>query len=168
MRDALPRPDRRPIVRSRVVIIGVGNPWRGDDGVGWAVAEAVGRRLGPTVDVVESDGEPTRLLDTWTGLDVAVVVDAVCSGEAPGKIHVWADDPELATSSPSSGSHALGLADAIALGRALGRLPTRMIVVGVETHETAPGHGLSPAVADAVEKVVDVIATMVAEQPTAD
>jgi hydrogenase maturation protease len=150
-------------MRSRVAIIGVGNPWRRDDGVGLAVAEAVGRRLGPAVDVVESDGEPTQLMDAWSGLDLAVVVDAVCSGGAPGRIHVWADDPELAISSPPTGSHALGLADAIALGRALGRLPTRMIVVGVEAHETAPGHGLSSAVADAVEKVVDVIATMVAE-----
>jgi hydrogenase maturation protease len=149
-------------VTSRAVIIGVGNPWRRDDGIGWAVAEAVGRRLGPTVEVVESDGEPSRLLDAWAGIDVAVVVDAVRGGGAPGKIHVWADDSELPNAPPSTGSHALGLADAVALGRALHRLPKRLIVVGVEAHETTPGRGLSSAVAGAVEEAVDVIATLVA------
>ena len=148
-------------MRSRIVIIGVGNPWRRDDGIGWAVAEAVGHRLGPAVEVVESDGEPTRLLDAWAGIDVAVVVDAVRGGGAPGKIHVWTDDSELPGTSPSTGSHALGLADAVALGRALHRLPKRLIVVGVEAHDTTPGHGLSSAVAGAVEEAVDVIATLV-------
>ena len=149
---------------SRAVIIGVGNPWRRDDGIGWAVAEAVGQRLGPAVEVVESDGEPTRLRDAWAGVDVAVVVDAVRGGGVPGKIHVWADTPELPSAPPSTGSHALGLADAIALGRALDRLPTRLIVVGVEAHETSPGHGLSSAVAGAVEEAVDLIATIVASR----
>lgn len=151
-------------MKSRTVIIGIGNPWRRDDGVGWAVAEAVGHRLGPVVEVVESDGEPTRLLDAWAGIDVAVVVDAVRGDGAPGKIHVWADTPELPSAPRSTGSHALGLADAVALGRALHRLPKRLIVIGVEAHETSPGHGLSSAVAGAVEEAVDVIATIVASR----
>jgi hydrogenase maturation protease len=151
-------------VRSGVVVIGVGNPWRRDDGVGWAVAEAVGRRLGRAVEIVESDGEPSRLLDAWSGLDLAVVVDAVCSGDAPGTIHMCTEDPEPLRTSPPAGSHALGLTDAIALGRALHRLPARLIVVGIEADDTTPGHGLTSAVAGAVEEAVDVIATIVAER----
>jgi hydrogenase maturation protease len=145
-------------VSPRVVVIGVGNPWRRDDGVGWVVAEAARRRLGNAVDVVESDGEPSRLLDAWAGFDLAVVVDAVCGGAAPGTVHVWADEPDVARASSSTGSHALGVAEAIALGNALDRLPARLIVVGVEAAETTPGHGLSSAVAGAVEEAVDVIA----------
>jgi hydrogenase maturation protease len=90
-----------------------------------------------------------------------VVVDAVSTGAAPGNVHVWADEPVLARASHSTGSHALGLADAIALGRALHRLPTRLVVVGVEADEITPGHGLSSAVADAVEEAVDVIANVI-------
>jgi hydrogenase maturation protease len=145
-------------VTPHVAIIGVGNAWRHDDGVGWAVAEAAARRLGQAVDIVESDGEPSRLIDAWAGVDVAVVVDAVCSGAPPGTIHLWADRPQGARSSSSGGSHALGLADAIALGRALHRLPARLIIVGIEADDTTPGQGLSCAVAAAVEDAVDVIA----------
>jgi hydrogenase maturation protease len=148
-------------VRSGVVVIGVGNPWRRDDGVGLVVAEATRRRLGHAVDVVESDGEPSRLIDAWADFDLAVVVDAVCSGAAPGTVHVWTDEPALARGSRSTGSHSLGLTDAIALGRALHRLPTRLIVVGVEADETTPGHGLSSAVVGAVQEAVDVIANVV-------
>ena len=98
-------------MRSRVVVIGVGNPWRRDDGVGWVVAQSAGRRLGNAVHVVESDGEPSRLIDAWADFDLAVVVDAVITGAAPGNVHVWADEPVLARASHSTGSHALGLAE---------------------------------------------------------
>lgn len=144
-------------MRLRVVVIGVGNPWRRDDGVGWAVAEGARRRLSSEVAVVESDGEASRLLDVWADRDLAVVVDAVRSGAAPGTIHVWGGDVEMARTAPTVGTHALGLAEAIALGRALERLPARLVVVGVEASETDSGHGLSPAVAGAVDEVIDVI-----------
>jgi hydrogenase maturation protease len=63
----------------------------------------------------------------------------------------------MARTAPTVGTHALGLAEAIALGRALERLPARLVVVGVEASETDSGHGLSPAVAGAVDEVIDVI-----------
>ena len=146
-----------------VVVIGVGNPWRRDDGVGWAVADAARRRLRPAVTVVESDGEASRLLDAWADHDLAVVVDAVCSGATPGTIHVWDTDAAMPRSARPAGTHALGLSEAIALGRALERLPARLVVVGVEASETVAGHGLSPAVAGAVDRVVDAIASAVSE-----
>ena len=97
-----------------------------------------------------------------------MVVDAVRSGAAPGTIHVWAGEPELRSRPRSAGSHALGLAEAIALGRALDRLPTRMVVVGVEARDTDLGHGLSPAVAAAVDDAVDAIERMVVASRTVE
>ena len=94
--------------------------------------------------------------------NIAVVIDAVSSGATPGTIHVWRDERQIAHPVPSTGSHALGVADAIALGRALDRLPQTLVVVGVEVGDTSPGHGLSPAVTAAVADVVAVIAEIVA------
>jgi hydrogenase maturation protease len=148
-------------LRPRIALIGVGNPWRGDDGVGRAVVQAAGVVLGPDVEVVEVDGEPSRLIDAWTHADLAVVVDALRSGAVPGTIRVWHDALELARGAPPTGSHSLGLANAIALGAALDRFPRRLIVVGVEVAETASGQGLSPAVATAVDDVVAVIVAAV-------
>ncbi len=154
-----------------VVVIGVGNPWRGDDGVGAAVAREVAARLGrrdprPEVEVVEVDGEPARLVELWADRDLAVVVDAVVSGAAPGTVlrgdATHRGGPDLGpapTRSRVGGSHAVGIADAVALGRALGRLPARLVAVGVE----AAGFGhvadlaLDPRVAAAVPDAADLV-----------
>ena len=141
---------------NRIVLIGVGNPWRGDDGVGRVVVEAAAAGL-VDAEVIESDGEPARLVDAWTGAGVAVVVDAVRSGAPPGTVHTWAGEAALPVAPASPGTHALGVAEAIALGRAVGRLPRRLVVVGIEAAETSAGQGLSPPVTDAVATAAEVV-----------
>jgi len=142
---------------TRQIVIGMGNPMRHDDGVGPTVA----RRLSPLVagraEVVVLDGEASRLLDAWEGAELAVVVDAVRSGAAPGtvgRVEVGVDP--LPHESPAS-THGLGLAEAIELGRSLGRLPGQVIVFGVEAVDTEAGAGLSPAVEAAIDDVVDQV-----------
>ena len=57
---------------------------------------------------------------------------------------------------PSRGStHALGVAEAIELGRALGRLPRRLLVFGIEGGSFDAGAGLSPEVERAVGQLTD-------------
>ncbi len=146
---------------SRVALIGVGNPWRRDDGVAGVIVAAAGHRLPPAVALVEADGEPSRLIDAWADADLAVVVDAVSSGATPGTIHVWRGVGEIARSAASTGTHALGLAEAIALGRALHRLPRTLVIVGVEVADISPGQGLSPKVAAAVDDAVAMIVEVI-------
>ena len=131
-------------------MIGVGNRYRRDDGVGPAVAERLRGR--GDVDVATCEQEPSRLLDAWAGADLALVVDAVSSGAKPGTVHRFDATRRAVPSSVFRGStHALGVGEVIELARALGRLPGRVLVYGVEGGEFAAGDGLSPAVAAAVE-----------------
>lgn len=115
------------------LVIGIGEALRGDDAVGPRVARAVAPLLpvGWAAEVHRSD--LTALLDLWEGVEHVIVVDAVVSGAPVGTLHVLdglrAEFP-IALGGPSS--HWLGLAEAVALGRALGRLPRRMEVVGIE------------------------------------
>lgn len=144
----------------RVRVIGVGNPDRGDDGVGPAVAARVAAESPPDVGVVVSIADPTRLIDRWSGADVVVVIDAVVDGSEPGTVTVLdAIDEPIPPDAASVSSHGMGLAAAIELGRSLDRLPEHLTVVGV-TAETFEGVGLSEgvdrAVADATEIVLEV------------
>ena len=132
----------------RVVVIGVGNRWRGDDGIGPAVIDSGRNRWSRSVDVVESDGEAAGLVDAWDGADLAIVVDAVRCGAAPGTVHRLG--PDSVGTRPVASSHRLGVAYALALGRVLGRVPARLEVIGVEGSQFEPGAGLSPPVAAAV------------------
>lgn len=139
------------------VVIGVGNPYRRDDGVGPAVAEAVGRLGPPGTRVVVTDGEPSRLLDAWTGTDLAVVVDAaVLRDPTPGRVHRLPVG-ELPGGAASSSSHGLGIPEAVELAAALERLPGRLVFYTVEVGETGYGRGLSPAVAAAVPTVTEAV-----------
>jgi hydrogenase maturation protease len=148
LRDALPRPDRRADL-----IAGIGNPWRGDDAAGLVAARRLGEAL-PGVRVVEVEGDPAALLDLWAGAELAIVVDAVRSGAPPGTIHRL-DASALPAGLRSASTHALGLADAVELARALDRLPARVELYGIEGARFEPGEALTPAVARAVEALCE-------------
>ena len=145
-----------------VVVVGVGNAYRGDDGAGLDVAGRV-RELGVEAQIRVCEQEPSRLVDAWEGADVAFVVDAVASGAPVGTVHRFDAATALPTAlfGPSS-THALGVADAVELARALGRLPARTIVYGIEGESFVAGDELTPAVAGAVEAVAHQIVEEVA------
>ena len=137
-------------------IIGVGNDLRHDDGFGPEVVAYL--RGDPTLSdwcrLAVTDGEPTRLIDLWQGVEVAVVVDAVRAPGAPGgrRYEIVVDDltrlPDGAVS-----SHAVSLGETFELARVLDLLPQRLVVLGVTGVHFGSGLGLSPAVAAEVVPV---------------
>ena len=159
-------------MRPPFVIVGVGNPWRGDDGVGWAVIDALEISQGETaeagaraLELVRADGEAARLIEWWDGRSLAVVVDAVGGGAPAGTI-VELDHADLASADPSLGSHSLGVADAAALAATLGRVPDRLVFIGVAGRVFGQGEPLSPEVVAAVPRVVQRIGTLIAKATT--
>jgi hydrogenase maturation protease len=137
-------------------VIGVGNDLRGDDRAGLEVV----RKLAGTgrACVVECEGEPVALLEAWDGCDRVIVVDATRSGVLPGTIRrIPAHAGPLPASLSRSSSHLLGVADAIELARALGRLPETTIVYGIEGEDFSAGSDISAMVAEAVERVAAAI-----------
>ena len=141
-----------------VVVVGVGNAYRGDDGAGLAVAERIRGRAPGGVEVVTCEQEASRVIDAIEGREAAVLVDASSSGAAPGTIHRFdaSVEPVPARSFRSS-THAFGVGEAIELARALGRLPATVVVYGIEGSEFWAGEGLSVAVAAAVESTADAV-----------
>jgi len=101
--------------------------------------------------VLELD-DPSEALDAWAATDTVIVADAVSSGGHPGDIHVVDAVARTlpAGSWAAGGTHALGLAAVVELGRALGRLPRRLVLVGVEAGRFDHGAPMSDAVAAAV------------------
>ncbi|HUZ02314.1 MAG TPA: hydrogenase maturation protease [Thermomicrobiaceae bacterium] len=142
----------------RVVVVGLGNRLRGDDAVGPLVAEQLSGRTPPDVSVVSHEGDPTDLLEEWDGAGLCVVVDAVWSGAGPGTLHriePLAGPLKFQLDFPSS--HGFDLMSTVTLGRVLGRLPRRLVVLGVEAASFERGAALSPEVAAALPAVVAVV-----------
>jgi hydrogenase maturation protease len=139
------------------LVVGMGNELRGDDGCGIAVARAVRDRLGASSEVVELAGEPTALLDLWAGRDLVYAVDAVRSGGPVGTIVRREVVEGRLPTGPATSTHGLSLAEVVALGSSLDRMPRRLVLYGIEAGEVGTGRGLSAAVARAVGEVVQRI-----------
>jgi hydrogenase maturation protease len=149
---------------SRLIVLGIGNIERGDDGAGRAVARLLRHMLSGGAEIVEQDGEAAALLDKLEGAAAAYLIDACVSNAPPGTIHrVDANHAPLPQASSDLSTHGFGLAAAIELGRALGRLPPRTIVYAIEAASFAAGAPLSESVAAATVIVADRIRSEIEE-----
>jgi hydrogenase maturation protease len=147
-----------------VVVIGVGNAWAGDDAAGVLVARMVRAHVPAGVTVVEHEGEPTALLDVWERARLAVVVDATFGGDAPGAVRVLdATHDPLPSGFTGTSTHAFSLAQAIELGRALARLPARLLVVGIEGQSFEAGAPPGTPVAAALDQAAAEVLARVGE-----
>jgi len=140
----------------RVLVVALGHPERGDDGVGSAVAARLKGRLPPGVALRVCGGDLLGLIEAWADVALLVCVDAAASLGEPGRIHRLdlATDGLLRETSLAS-SHGFGLAETLELSRAIGRVPPRIVVYAVEGECFTLGSTLSEAVAAAVGRVVE-------------
>jgi hydrogenase maturation protease len=146
-----------PRMTTGAVVIGIGNPFRNDDGIGRAVAAQIEEQRLPGVRVIISDGEPAGLLEAWSGADLAVVVDAIHRVPAsPGSIHRL-NAGQLENGGTTASSHGLGVPDALRLGRVLEQLPRRLVIFAIEAADTGTGTELSQPVAAALPEVVAAV-----------
>jgi len=139
----------------QTLIIGIGNRYRRDDGAGCAVASRLHNMAGSGVRVITPDGAGGALMDTWSDADRVFVIDASCSGAAPGAIQRFdavASPLPTGILQPHS-THAFGLAESVELARALDRLPPQLIVYAVAGEDFGPGVGLTPDVQRAADEV---------------
>lgn len=143
------------IAPRRVVVIALGNPDRGDDGIGALVKKALVGRLPADVALFARSGDMLSLIEDWADFDALVCVDAAAPTGAPGRIQrIDLMTDELPAEVSITSSHAFGLADAIRLARTLGRVPQDIIVYAVEGFCFDTGAPITPEVADTVAEVV--------------
>jgi hydrogenase maturation protease len=137
------------------LIIGLGNEFRGDDGVGRVVARRLREAAMPGVTVREESGEGAALMDAWKDAAAVILVDAVQSGAAPGTIHrLDATHTPVPSRFFHYSTHAFSVAEAVELARALDQLPPRLILYGIEGGNFAAGEELSPEVAAAMDELL--------------
>ncbi len=142
----------------RTVVVGIGNDHRGDDGAGLAAARLLKKLSLPEIEIIELDGEVTRVLDSLRERDSAILVDAVRSGTTPGTIHRFdASHEPLPGSANQRSTHGMSLSSLVELARAQGQFPKQIVVYGIEGESFDHGRDLSPCVEAAIGHLVDRI-----------
>ncbi len=136
------------------LVVGLGNPILGDDGVGWRVAESLRADLDdPDVEVLCLSLGGMALMEHLAGYRRCLIVDAVVSGAEIGAVQrMTAAEMADRSSHHTASVHDLSLTSALALGRQLGvYLPDEIQVIGIEAApEFEFGETLSAAVARAI------------------
>ena len=143
-----------PANRRRQFFIGVGNPDRGDDAAGRAVAQTLAGELPGDIEVLQLSGEATELVSQLQGTEAVILADASSSGAPSGTVRRF---DGVAGPLPRElfavSTHGVGVAEAIELARALGDLPAVCIVYAIEAIRFGAGEPLSAPVAAAVSEV---------------
>lgn len=142
-----------------ILVLGLGNPLRRDDGLGGRVIEMLAESKLPAQVVLIDGGTPgwgvTTFLQGWSRV---IVIDAADMGSMPGK---W-DRCQLDAVSLDVGSghfslHEPGLSEGLALGQALGTLPQDIVLYCVQPERTEEGIGLTPVVEAVLPELVENI-----------
>lgn len=149
-------------IDSSILMIGIGNAYRGDDRAGLYVAQLLKERLKQNeenkllskIEIQESNGEITELMERWQGFSQVIAVDAMASPNSPGEIMRFAvHEAPLPAETFQYSTHGLSLAEAIELARAMKQLPSYFILYAIGANNFTAGKALSPEVAEACHKV---------------
>lgn len=143
----------------KILLIGVGNSFRSDDGVGGFIAGEVKAQKFLNVMCMEQRGEGVDLIEQWKGFSTVILIDAVSCEGKPGTIFRFELPPnELPKNVFACSTHALNIADVIHLAKTLNQCPAKIIVYGIAGKNFEMGQKLSDEVQDAAFTVIDQLA----------
>lgn len=141
-------------------VIGIGNEFRGDDGVGPLLVRQLRQRKDfEKIEFLECSGDTTVLFEKWNPRDEVILVDVICSGGQAGSIYKFdaLSAPLPSDLFPSVSTHVLDVSRSIELARSLGRLPKKLLVFGIEGKSFQTDSKLNLKVKKAMEKVTEEI-----------
>ena len=115
------------------LVLGIGNPFRGDDGAGWAVIDALEIKTHGKVSLQKSRGDVADLLEIFQSYEKVILVDACQSSHPPGTwTRIDALKEPLPIEKTKTSTHGITISQSIVLAKALGQLPKQLIIYAIE------------------------------------
>ncbi len=144
------------------LVLALGNPLRGDDGVGAATLEVLSRHdLPEGVDLVDGGTGGLEIVLMFQDYRRVIIIDAAEMGIEPGKWQRFTPHDVILSSGEMHGTvHDAGLAEALQLADALTITPDELVIYGVQPLEVGWVSGLSEPIWAAVP---DIIAAILSE-----
>jgi hydrogenase maturation protease len=141
------------------LIIGLGNPLRGDDGIGVHVAQSLAEQTLPEgAEVVDGGTRGLELVNLMEGRQRVILVDAAHMDRSPGEfVRFTLDEARLLGEDQHLSIHAAGLRDALLLAQVLQALPDEVVIYGVQPANLNWDDDLSPKVRAAIPQIVESI-----------
>ncbi len=140
------------------LVLGVGNPFRRDDGIGpAAIARLQSETTLEGIDLLDGGTDGLMLIEYIKGYEKVIVIDAVEMGMAPGEVKMFSPaDAKLTIHADALSTHGFGLAEMLALSERLGITPD-MNIIGIQAKDISFGEEMSPEVASKLEDVLELV-----------
>ena len=144
-----------------ILLVGIGNEFRGDDAVGLLVTERIRRLNCSHVEILTLSDHLDSLLDLWPNYELAILVNAICSGAEVGTIYcrdlLRQPLPHTVT---TTSTHSLDPLQLVRMARTLNRCPRNLFLVGIEGCDFAAGASISHHVRTALPLAVEQILSL--------
>jgi len=139
----------RDVHALEALVIGVGSPLMGDDGLGLAALEALreGWRFEPDLELMDGGTWGMNLLPFIESARRVLIIDAVRAGRAPGSCVRLEGDEIPRFFATKLSPHQIDLKEVLALAELRGTLPEQIVVLGLEPEVVEMSASLSPVVA---------------------
>lgn len=129
----------------KILIIGMGSRYGGDDQIGLTLADQLQKNLkneskiNHEIEIWKSQDDPLNILEKWAHRQLVVIIDAFYDESSPiGTIKIW-DENSLLTTSLRTSSHVINLTELIQLGKTLGQFPQKLIIIGIKSQNFKKG-----------------------------
>ncbi len=142
-----------------VLILGLGNPLVGDEGIGVRVVEELKKlELPDGVTVVEGGTAGLGLISLMEGYQRVIIVDAADMGHPPGRVvRFTPSEAQFKTAEAPLSLHQIGLGEVLALAEALEVAPAELVIIGIQPSRVEAGTGLTPEVEGAIPQITRII-----------
>lgn len=143
--------------KKNVLVLGVGNLLRRDDGFGPVVIEQLQKNPASGVDYLDGGVDGLALLDIMQPYQNVILIDAVEMNEKPGTVRLFTpQDAVIKIKRDTLSTHGFGLAEVLKLMEQLG-MDTPIQIIGVQPQDLSFGEGLSDSVNDRMNEVIQLI-----------
>ncbi len=143
---------------AEIIVVGIGNQFRGEDAAGWVVIDALEGKVNGAVALSKQRGDIAEMIDIFANYAHVYVVDACLTNAPEGAWQrIDALKQPLPVEQNQTSTHGFSISQAIAFAQSLDQLPAQLIVYAITGTRFAVSEALSPGVAKAVEVVVEAI-----------
>lgn len=149
-------------------IIGLGNPLKGDDGIGILLVKEIEEKSIPSnVRVFDAGTGGMKILHLLSDLEKVIIVDAIHFGGEPGE-SVFFEPDEVNSLSQSKSTHDTNFLDVLKISERLEEEPEEVVIMGIEPKDVSLNEGLSPELErkkpDLTEKLYERVKDMFGTQ----
>lgn len=147
-----------PVPNLPLLILGVGNILLSDEGVGVRIIEAMKEvTLPDNVELLDGGTGALDLLDVMANRDKVIIIDAVKGGGEPGAVYRFGPEDIRMQRQCFTSVHQVSLLDTLSMARLAGCSPSDIVIFGIEPRRVDWGLELSPKVAAAVPRVIELV-----------